>query len=95
LFEGNSVRATVRMTGVCKDTVLKLLCDLGKFCAAYHNSQNDVEGKRTATQDNVDVGAIGVEVGSRLERIDKAYKMTSFDAIIGAWSFYENHRCAG
>jgi IS1 family transposase len=36
LIEGNSVRATVRMTGVCKDTVLKLLVDLGTACAAYH-----------------------------------------------------------
>ena len=26
------------MTGVCKDTVLKLLVDLGTSCAAYHNS---------------------------------------------------------
>lgn len=38
LIEGNSVRATVRMTGVCKDTVLKLLVDLGTACASYHNS---------------------------------------------------------
>jgi len=37
LIEGNSVRATVRMTGVCKDTVLKLLVDLGTVCAAYHD----------------------------------------------------------
>jgi len=37
LIEGNSVRATVRMTGVCKDTVLKLLVDLGTACASYHN----------------------------------------------------------
>lgn len=37
LIEGNSVRATVRMTGACKDTVLKLLVDLGTSCAAYHN----------------------------------------------------------
>lgn len=37
LIEGNSIRATVRMTGVCKDTVLKLLVDLGTACAAYHN----------------------------------------------------------
>jgi IS1 family transposase len=36
LVEGNSIRATVRMTGVCKDTVLKLLCDLGIACAEYH-----------------------------------------------------------
>ena len=37
LIEGNSVRATVRMTGACKDTVLKLLVDLGTACAAYHD----------------------------------------------------------
>src|SRR5579872_222411 len=37
LIEGNSVRATVRMTGACKDTVLKLLVDLGTACADYHN----------------------------------------------------------
>jgi IS1 family transposase len=39
LIEGNSVRATVRMTGVCKDTVLKLLVDLGTACASYHNGR--------------------------------------------------------
>lgn len=38
LIEGNSIRATVRMTGVCKDTVLKLLVDLGTACAAYHEA---------------------------------------------------------
>lgn len=37
LIEGNSIRATVRMTGVCKDTVLKLLVDLGIACASYHD----------------------------------------------------------
>ena len=29
LFEGNSIRATVRMTGVAKNTVVKLLADFG------------------------------------------------------------------
>jgi IS1 family transposase len=37
LVEGNSIRATCRMTGVAKGTVLKLLGDLGKVCAAYHD----------------------------------------------------------
>ena len=37
LVEGNSIRATVRMTGVAKNTVVKLLCDLGYACADYHN----------------------------------------------------------
>ena len=29
LVEGNSIRATVRMTGVAKNTMVKLLVDLG------------------------------------------------------------------
>lgn len=33
LVEGNSIRATCRMTGVAKGTVLKLLADLGAACA--------------------------------------------------------------
>jgi len=37
LIEGCSIRATVRMTGVAKNTVAKLLADLGCACAAYHN----------------------------------------------------------
>jgi IS1 family transposase len=37
LIEGCSVRATVRMTGVSKTTVMKLLADLGAACAAYHD----------------------------------------------------------
>ena len=37
LIEGCSVRATVRMTGVSKPTILKLLADLGTACAAYHD----------------------------------------------------------
>jgi IS1 family transposase len=37
LVEGNSIRATVRMTGVAKNTVTKLLADLGRACAAYQS----------------------------------------------------------
>jgi IS1 family transposase len=37
LVEGNSVRSTCRMTGAAKGTVLKLLEDLGKACAEYHD----------------------------------------------------------
>ena len=37
LVEGNSIRATVRMTGVAKNTVAKLLIDLGAACSAYLN----------------------------------------------------------
>jgi IS1 family transposase len=37
LVEGCSIRSTVRMTGVAKDTVVKLLLDLGAACEAYHD----------------------------------------------------------
>jgi IS1 family transposase len=38
LVEGNSVRATARMTDVSKPTILKLLADLGAACATYHDA---------------------------------------------------------
>ena len=38
LVEGNSINATVRMTGVAKNTILKLLDELGPVCSEYQNS---------------------------------------------------------
>jgi len=38
LVEGNSVRATCRMTGVDKGAVLKLLVDLGAACERYQDA---------------------------------------------------------
>jgi len=37
LVEGNSIRSTVRITGAAKNTVVKLLVDLGRACAEYQN----------------------------------------------------------
>jgi IS1 family transposase len=37
LVEGNSIRATVRMTGAAKNTITKLLADLGEACADYQD----------------------------------------------------------
>ena len=37
LVEGNSINSTVRMTGAAKNTVLKLLVELGTACAKYHD----------------------------------------------------------
>ena len=39
LVEGMSIRATCRVTGVAKGTVLKLLVDLGTACRAYHDAK--------------------------------------------------------
>ena len=39
LVEGNSIRSTVRMTGVAKNTIVKLLVEVGRACAEYqHNA---------------------------------------------------------
>ena len=35
LVEGNSIRATCRMTDTAKGTVLKLLVDLGRACESW------------------------------------------------------------
>jgi hypothetical protein len=37
LVEGNSIRGTVRMTGAAKNTITKLLSDLGEACAGYQD----------------------------------------------------------
>ena len=38
LVEGGSIRSTVRLTGVAKDTVLKLLKQVGQVCLEYQNN---------------------------------------------------------
>jgi IS1 family transposase len=38
LVEGCSIRSTVRMTGAAKNTVTKLLVDIGSACASYHDA---------------------------------------------------------
>jgi IS1 family transposase len=37
LCEGSSIRAVTRLTGASKNTVIKLMVDAGKACAAYHD----------------------------------------------------------
>lgn len=47
LVEGNSIRATVRMTGVAKNTVVKLLAELGAACDRFHDETvHNVRAKR-------------------------------------------------
>jgi IS1 family transposase len=38
LVEGMSIRAAVRVTGVAKNTIVKLLCDLGAACSEYQDA---------------------------------------------------------
>jgi IS1 family transposase len=37
LVEGNSIRSTVRLTGVAKNTVVKLLVEVGQACSEYQD----------------------------------------------------------
>jgi len=47
LVEGVSVRATSRLTGADKKTVLRLLAEFGTACAAYHDKHvRNVNAKR-------------------------------------------------
>lgn len=47
LVEGNSIRSTVRMTGVTKNTVVKLLIELAPACAEYqHKALRNLPCKR-------------------------------------------------
>lgn len=39
LVEGNSLRATTRITGVSRTTILKLLVDVGRACQQFHNEK--------------------------------------------------------
>lgn len=38
LCEGTSIRSTVRLTGVAKNTVVKLLREIGSACVAFHDA---------------------------------------------------------
>jgi IS1 family transposase len=52
LVEGNSIRATCRMTGVAKNTVVKLLVDLGTVCSIYQDRvMRDLPCKRIQTDE--------------------------------------------
>jgi IS1 family transposase len=38
LVEGNSIRSSSRMTGIARNTITKLLVDLGEACMKYHDA---------------------------------------------------------
>ena len=47
LCEGISIRSVTRLTGASKNTVIKLMLDAGKACAAYHDEHvRSVNAKR-------------------------------------------------
>ena len=43
LVEGCSIRSTVRMTGVAKGTILRLLAEVGQACLEFHRSKRAMD----------------------------------------------------
>lgn len=67
LVEGNSLRATARMTGVARMTVEKLLRDLGAACAAYHNAH-----VRNLTSQRIQCDEIWSFIGAKAKNVPEA-----------------------
>jgi IS1 family transposase len=82
LVDGNSIRATCRITGASKNTVVKLLVDLGDMCSIYQNHVlRNLPAKR------VQCDEIWSFVGARQKRVNAGargdgdvYTWTAMDA---------------
>lgn len=66
LVEGCSIRSTVRMTGVSKNTVTKLLVDMGRVCRAFHDQR--VRSLNTA---RVQCDEIWSFVGAKQKQVER------------------------
>jgi IS1 family transposase len=69
LVEGNSIRSTSRMTGVARNTVTKLLVDLGQACMNYHDKQ-----VRNVTVRRLQCDEICAYVGAKAKNVSAAKK---------------------
>jgi len=66
LVEGCSIRSTVRMTGASKNTVAKLLVDMGRVCRDWHDE--NVRGLHT---ERVQADEIWSFVGAKQKNVEK------------------------
>jgi IS1 family transposase len=69
LVEGNSIRATSRMTGVARNTVTKLLVDLGQACMNYHD-----KNVRNLRVQRLQCDEIWAYVGAKARNVSAAKK---------------------
>ena len=79
LVEGNSVRATCRMTGAAKGTVLKLLADVGSACLDYQDAK-----LRNLPCKRVQVDEIWSFVGAKEKNASRAQKA---EGLGDAWTW--------
>src|SRR6185436_3587128 len=73
LVEGNSIRATARMTNVSKPTILKLLADLGEVCAKHHDAT-----VRGLNAQRVQVDEIWSFIGAKAKNVTEEQKAESW-----------------
>ena len=78
LVEGNSIRATVRLTGVAKNTIVKLLLDLGIACSEYQDG-----ALRNLTCQRVQVDESWSFVGAKKANVKPEHNADYGDA----WTF--------
>src|SRR5450755_3381669 len=64
LVEGCSIRSTVRMTGASKNTIAKLLVELGAACSVYMD-----KSMRNLTCKNIQVDEIWCFVGAKKKNV--------------------------
>jgi IS1 family transposase len=80
LVEGCSVRATSRMTGVAKGTILRLLADVGTACAEYQDAVlRNIPAKR------IQVDEIWSFVGAKQKNVTPA--MAEERVVGDVWTF--------
>jgi IS1 family transposase len=80
LVEGCSVRSTVRLTGVAKNTILRLLADVGAACAKYQD-----EAIRNVAAKRVQIDEIWSFVGAKQKNVTPENAMRG--AVGDVWTF--------
>jgi hypothetical protein len=86
LVEGNSIRATVRMTGAAKNTVVKLLRDIGLACSQYQD-----KAFRNLPCKRLQADEVWSFVGCKEKNATKKHKANSMEAAVTdhVWSLEE------
>jgi IS1 family transposase len=82
LVDGNSIRATCRITGASKNTVIKLLVDLGEVCSIYQDHKlRNLPTKRVQCDEIWSfVGAKQMKVNAGAAGEGDVYTWTAMDA---------------
>jgi IS1 family transposase len=79
LVEGNSIRATVRMTGASKNTIAKLLIELGAACSEYQD-----RAMRNLSCKTIQVDEIWSFVGCKKKNV-KIYENCPVQGDVWTW----------